>query len=377
MAALIAIHSWPYHLFRRIDMNMGRCTRGSCVLLMGMLAACGTDAVGPTPPTADQVFWALSLNRHAVNMALQQPYDTVQLVAVPRTSSGTLIETSAPVTYAASDSTVTVTPAGLVTAHYLTGHTKVIARQTVRGITLADTVDVQVSEDPLAAPLATLSIQPYNADGEPFGSKMAMDCTSDIEGCPFLSLQATIGTGDPATDTVCNAYGCREPLLVRYTSSDPTVALVHPAGDVEAVGPGRVTFYVSTFAYGIAKTDSIAFSVGYPSRVLSVLTADNSQHPTILDVPGSGINVLTLTVGGRLAVQNSIGGGQKLEVTIPAEPSRVHFRFIADPSQAKDTLASPGSGAVEFDSAGTYTIQYRILSTGVTGSQTLQVYDYP
>lgn len=62
------------------------CAAAAALLLFN---ACAADLAAPVPTTdPSRLFWELGLNHHAVNLLANAPYDTVQLVATPRTVNG-------------------------------------------------------------------------------------------------------------------------------------------------------------------------------------------------------------------------------------------------------------------------------------------------
>jgi hypothetical protein len=196
------------------------------------------------------------LNQHAVNLALTQD-STVQLTATPLTVAGTPVAGASPVTFQATpgDSSVTVTPTGLATAHYVTPQTQVVASVTAQGVTLSDTVYLLVTATPPAAALATFSLQPATGDS----AKRAVEVTNGVLNSFLWSVTATEAAGD----TVCsNNSGCS--LAVYYTSSNPQVATIdRTTGEVSAVYPGSVVFTATTLAYGVARRDTVSFTIGY------------------------------------------------------------------------------------------------------------------
>ena len=54
-------------------------------------------------------------------------------------------------------------------------------------------------------------------------------------------------------------------LLVSYVSGNMDVATINgKTGDLQPLLVGRVTFYASTYAYGVAAQDSLQYEIGYP-----------------------------------------------------------------------------------------------------------------
>ena len=101
-------------------------------------------------------------------------------------------------------------------------------------------------------------------------------------------------------------------IPVALWSSDPTVAAVSGldpvlntvTGDLYGIRPGMVTFYASTTAYGITKTDTLLYRVGYPLVQFMRLTPRVSPlgDTAWMFVPGD----VMLGVGGMVAFANNV-----------------------------------------------------------------------
>lgn len=242
--------------------------------LGGGVLSCSGDTLNGPPVDQAKAYWALQLNQHAVNLALAAPYDTAQLNAIPRNAMGLPLTGLGPITYTTLDtSIVAVSPAGLITARHVTNGTPVIASlQDVRqGVTHTDTVWVQITQSvPAVLPFRTFSLQPAGSDS----AKRARDVS------PFAW---PVHVADARGATVCDTTGCA--LLVRYTSSDTSVATIDPnTGEVTSEDTGHVVFTATTLAYGETLRDSVAFTVGY------------AIHPEIFLTLATILGVLTLGV---------------------------------------------------------------------------------
>jgi hypothetical protein len=261
-----------------------------CVGIVCGLLGCGSDATAPAP-TLSESYWALQTNYHAVNMSTVPGYNTVHLTAVPLSVTGdTLIEVG-PVTYSAKDSSITVDTAGLVTAHFTTARAPVVVKLQYQQVTLEDTVFIRVTDTVPQFPLATFSIQPQ-LDG--------LDSARTVLGFhPVISVYATNTSGSSTTDTVCNVTGC--PLLVAFSSSDRAIAAVDPhTGSIDPQRPGVVTFYATTYAYGITRQDSLPFVIGWSSSstVQPVWTTPvDSKTPVLAFRPAA----IIVSVGAHIA----------------------------------------------------------------------------
>jgi hypothetical protein len=160
------------------------------------------------------VYWALQLNQHAVQLALTPGFNTVQLTATPVNAAGTPLSGLGPVTYTATDTTVTVSPTGLVTARLVTQPgvvTRVKASLQAQNMTLTDVVRIQITDTVPQHLLSTFSMQPAAGDS----AKRSLDY--DQFPWPARAFNT-------AGDTVCGSAACS--LLVSYTSSNPKVATI-------------------------------------------------------------------------------------------------------------------------------------------------------
>ena len=96
----------------------------------GLLLGCSGsgDTTDPVSLSPTQAFWAVQLDKHAVNLALTPPYDTVRLTAHILNAAGSpLAGVTGQVHYSFPDSSVTVDSTGLLHAHYVTNATYVDA----------------------------------------------------------------------------------------------------------------------------------------------------------------------------------------------------------------------------------------------------------
>jgi hypothetical protein len=236
-----------------------------CVLCVGLLACgllgCGHDTTAPVPSPSES-YWALRANYHAVNIATVPGYDTVRLTAVPLSVTHDTLMGIGSVTYSAKDSAITVDSTGLVTAHFATAQASVVVSLQYQHVTLADTVFIRVTDTVPHFPLAALSIQPQ-PDG--IGSARI-----GIGAQIVIPVYATNTSGSSTADTVCNVNSC--PLLIDFSSSDVAVAAVDNYGIVRPYRPGPVTFYATTYAYGITKRDSLPFVIEWPTIATVIAT---------------------------------------------------------------------------------------------------------
>ena len=231
------------------------------------LLGCSGDTTGPAAGDLSRLYVALRLNQHAINLAVDPPYDTVRLTATALSAAGTALPSAGTIRFSVADSSVTIDSTGLLTAHFATPSVTVIALSTAYGVTHEDSANVQVTATPPAVSVARFTIQlPPGVDTN---IAVTYNPGSQWLDSPVLT---TVATNQAGNDTISG-------LLVRYSSSDPVVADVSSqvatsqlvkgqlyAGDI-ALTPtqiGRATITAETWAYGIAKRDSLTFVVGPP-----------------------------------------------------------------------------------------------------------------
>jgi hypothetical protein len=227
-------------------------------LLSGLaLGGCGGDSSAPSAPLdASQTFWALEVNYHGVNMATVAPYNTVQLHTVALNPTGDSLPGVGQPTYSTSDSSVSVSPTGLVTAHFATSDKPalVLVSKQYQGITLQDTVIVKVTDTLPQYPLATFQFEMRN--GVPISALG--------DGEQPVTIRATTTTGQ----VVCDSISC--PLALHYTSANPTIALFSHDPFTKATlslrNPGHTFLTASTWYYGTVWSDTLTFTVNYRSH---------------------------------------------------------------------------------------------------------------
>ena len=378
MDALIVPHKQYRIADGRIGpLRVGVPPRGSARIAIGSLVVgllggplgCGNDSTGPAPLAPSAVFWAVQLNYHALNLALQAPYNTVQLHAAPVTATGAPFQNAGTVTYSSNDSSVHVDSlTGLVTALYATQGTvrTVIARMTAQGMTRADTAYVQVTPTAPTQPLGTFTIQPLPGDS----AKVAMN-----NGSGIVYAYATTTAGDTLlSQDVAD-------LIVAYTSSDLTVATIDPlAGYISTVRPGTLTFSASTWAYGVYRQDSLPFLIGYPVQAFVAVTEVVGSHglvqvfePSSLTV-GHGAHVsfynrfadtVDITFADTAAISGSSRDGDCNHLSLPVSGSA--FRLVGDTSQADQNTCGAGQGSAYMKllkGDGSYPFSSHALGTG-------------
>ena len=330
------------------------------------LLGCSSDTTGPAPLSAGQAYWALWLNYHAVNMATIAPDDTVRLIATPRNVAGApLVGLDRP-TFQAGDSSVAVDSAGLVTAHFITSGqpTFVIASLTAQGVTLADTVLIQVTDTIPQYPLATFSIHPVPGDS----AKRALDY---FQNGHLWFVWPAIAT-DAEQNVVCNSTMC--PLQISYTSSNPQAAAIDSIGRVFANDTGHVVFTASTWAYGRTFRDSVAFIIGYRLK-LQMSIADAASGIATFQGPRSVILGVGATVT-FVCAPPSLGFPCTVPVNVVFDDSAVvdtaTDNLLGAPPTGAGNIPTFGADAVNahndvrarrFPLAGTYRYHSSVLSS--------------
>lgn len=250
-------------------------TRGALAALMVVGVACSSDSTTSTQPSLDRSYWQLALNHHAVTLSLTAPYDTTQLVATPKTVSGSAITGQPMATFTTSDAnTVSVSSTGVLTAHQVGAGVTVVAKLTIGALTLTDTAIVNVNNVPSPPPvLTTLSIHPAEGDS----AKVAAGFFG------YLAPTVLDANGNPLSN-----------VAVRVWSTDTTRLIIDQYGDLTGVGPGQVMVYAEAMAYGVAKIDSLEYTVGQPIFATEVILA---RTPTNSLTPLSYFSPTALTVG--------------------------------------------------------------------------------
>lgn len=284
-------------------MRMNRCRLGRFVaagaLLSGMtsgLVGCSGDQTGPA---AAPYVRQMTLDRHAITLALNKPgYDTAQLNPRLHTSLGAPLPAGVSVQYSVSpagDTSVLISANGLVTAHAPTTGTLVIAKVVVDGNTILDTATFTVND------LGSASVpqNPHLVFALPDGVSPILRCDQPQPLTAGLGVTITPVFLDASDDTLTN-------VAVSFGSSDSSRALVtsQPVFDpvlgipigvsvvlkqvCQSLGPAWV--YATATVYGKTVTDSILLTLRPPSLALIGIVGATSgwsgPGPTFANVPG-------------------------------------------------------------------------------------------
>lgn len=210
-------------------------------------AACSPEPYSPAPvadPT--RIYWSIGLNHRAVTMSTVAPYDTIQLVATPLTIDGQPVKGLPAPTFTSLDlQHIQVGANGLVRALGSGTGFPVVASLSIGNDTHADTAIINVTDTTPAPVMQTLSIQPPPGDS----AKVSAD------GFTFIVPAAY----DAAGDSIPN-------IIAYFATSDSTIATA-TGGELAPVRPGKVTVYATATVYGVTKSDSVAYTIGYPLLV--------------------------------------------------------------------------------------------------------------
>lgn len=260
------------------------------VLMSAIMLACGSEQEDFTAVLdAHHFYESLTIANHAINMATAAPYDTLQLPVAAIMKDGTPVPGT--IVYATKDTAIQVSPTGHVTALHPTAGAIVHASLTYNGLTRSDSTVIAVHD---GAPTLVSALAFSLAPG-------------DSAKLPYLN--ANIGPGTKVlTLNRLDADGQSVPgIVTALTVSDTTYASVTQAGNlvtVTAKGPGRITVYAATSAYGTVVRDSFSLVIGWPIAVLEGIYA-RTLTGTQTKVLGFFPDTIRVGVGGTVCWQNS------------------------------------------------------------------------
>ncbi len=211
------------------------------------IAACATQdaVVGPAPRTDAGQFWALTLDHHAITLSTVPPHDSIRLTAIPRDAAGHPLGGFPAATFQSLDTTrVLVDSDGLVHALQVGVQVLVVATLKSGALTVADTAAINVTAVASPPTLTVLSIHPAPGDS----AEAPIDQTGSLPTYAFDSSGAPI-----------------DGLAVYYTATDDKTARIDRyAGAITGVYPGHVLFTATATAYGVTKSDTARFVIGWP-----------------------------------------------------------------------------------------------------------------
>ena len=276
------------------------------LLAVAVLAGCsGLEPISSYSPITDpaSLFMSLTLDYGAVNLAMAEPYDELQLTATPRDALGSPMDGLPAPTFRSSDTaTVWVTPKGLLQARKPGNGVRVIAELVADG-NIRHAVTAIVNVTTLATPprLDVLSIQPATPESavwtmlpvQGFWGILILYTYAPeivIDFFPRLSLRALDANGEPISG-----------LAIEYESLDPDIVAVDPTrGQISLPAqPGEARIVARTMAYGISKADTARFTVTLPRLHGVVIKPGRNNGPPIV-----ALKMVMIRPGGYVVWSN-------------------------------------------------------------------------
>lgn len=242
------MHSTMHSIMRSIQNICHLVTRrprtmiGSVLLAGGVACSNDTSTAAPTP-----LYWAFQLNQHAITMSPTGPGRTFQLNGRALSSDGSSLGDAASTTYSVVDNntSLSVSPTGVITAINPAFGVLVIASHTVGGLTLKDTAVVNINNVVTPPVVGTFSIHPLQ------GANPSIDVSQVF---PYTLATRVLDQSDTPIPN----------LVVAYHSSDTTIASVDISGGVVGKRPGTVTLTATASIYGTSYADSLTLTVTPP-----------------------------------------------------------------------------------------------------------------
>ncbi len=308
------------------------------LLVAGAAASlgCGADSFTPQTRIDEQtLYWRLDINHRAVLLSTAAPYDTLRLLATPRNYRGDPILGAPSPQYTSRDLTrVIVTPDGLLQAVApVTPGTAVavIARLQIDGLTHVDTVFVSVVSTDPPPMLDSISIQPIPPDS----AKLATTQSTFGWGLSdTLAVRAFDMTGAPMLTLPGNTAGV---LPVRLSVADTAVAqfdkrifLTNKNAEIRGYRVGSTMLYASTTAFGVTKTDSLLYRIGWPIAASINLTSPGKLPPgntnKVMPTPNLfTMPIVRIAVGGIVRWSNfGTGFDSTINTAIVFKPEDLH-----------------------------------------------------
>lgn len=345
---------------KSMRIRRARSTRTSwriTVLLALAASGCGKDAVAPTPAVNDPgMYWSLTLDHRAVTLSTVAPYDTIRLTATPRTLDGEpMTGLSQPIFTSLDLDRAQVSADGLVRVIKTGSRIPVVATLSSGNLMHADTVLITATLDDPPPVLAELSIQPLPGDS----AKTAIGSPATV------SARATTADGTPIDASVY------------FTSLDPTTATIDRAtGFLSPLHPGRVTIVASATVYGVTRSDTLSYRIGYPvGAVLTILPQKDASGRTVgVFTP----NRLTLGPGAIVLFSNQTATATDVTFDDPTNVAQDDrdcmfipsfcgsgniAPFVRDPA---DATGLTGARVRRFPVPGTYSYHSTIYGTSGT-----------
>jgi len=293
------------------------------VVLAGLgMAACGGDPAVTPPPqnNPETMFWQLTLNVRAATMSTAAPYDTLQLVATPRTASGTPITDLARPTFTSLDiDRAQVDTNGLVHVIGTGDQVLIVASLEDHNLMHADTLVLNITNETSPPTMASFTIHPAPGDSAKVGSTSTATVTA----------RAYAADSTPIQD-----------VSTYFSVSDPTTATIdRSAGIVTPVRPGHVTVYASTRTYGVTKVDTLPYTIGQPVLAFIIITPQvQSNGQTIpLLTPDSAV----LGPGAQVVFFNQLGSPMDITFDDPTNVASDFFFCLIAPADCGSGNIAP------------------------------------
>lgn len=337
-----------------IELSMSHLTRRFAVATVMLAAvACGSD--GPSAPGFQDpktILWSLVLDRHAITMASSGDQSTIQLAPKAVNADGDAIG-GAQIVYSLSDSeSISVSPAGLITARAPAIGVVLIASTQVANVTRKDTAYIDVV-DVASAPVL---------------QQFELSLASGATALP-ASDQFNFFGNDQALVTAADADGnALDGLRAYYTSSDPTtVSVDHATGAVHTIRIGKATITATATAYGVTKTSTLDVTVIPPmfAAVGAVETTPaSSPTPVFVFQPAD----LTVSAGASVFFVNA-SYTTKIDVVFDDSTDVAESPFFPmgsgniEPFRTDTIAGSPGYRFRAFPKPGTYTYHSTLFNT--------------
>jgi hypothetical protein len=297
---------------------------GVAVIALVLSVACSSpDLSGPATEDLTQLPWEMSVSAHAVTLDTMPPYDTLQLTAVARTITGAPLSDTATITFTSSDSSVRVSPTGLLTARRVANGIKIFASTVYHGIRITDSAIVNVTgiANPGAQRLKELHLSPAGGPSDttiaaPNSQVILFDASKSIQitaldatDTPIPNALVAVQTSDPMQGWF--ATGIETGVPATTTTSGSVSVTVPQSAHVDR----SFTLYAGATIYGMTTQDSLRITVTPPllifySMTKTTPTGNASPVYTLLPHP-----TMTLSAGGLVFwVNNTASATDSLDI---------------------------------------------------------------
>lgn len=229
------------------------------VTLVALATACHTDAVFTPALDSTNLFWNVRLNEHAVQLNLNDPADTLRLIATPYTPYGQTwtprtAADSTTITWTSSDSSkVGVSQTGLLIVRNPTSSVlRVIIRQRVGNVTRADTCQVRVVAEATPRTLTTMTFHPIAPDSAKVAEQLSKTIQLIAKDAAGIQMTSVVGYVTSSDTTVAKPSS-------PWTNTGTTSSI-----SILGQRVGTALISVRTLVYGVVKTDTFTIRIGYP-----------------------------------------------------------------------------------------------------------------